>query len=284
MKNKETTMTGVSRREVLSGLAVLGFTATELSRVVRAQAQEVPPELAWPPAVNGISQAYPTGDAILVKELVGAAHSNLDRVKAIVSRQPALARAGWDWGYGDWETALGAASHVGNRPIAEFLLAHGAPPTLYSSTMLGHLDVVKAMIAAQPGVQRVRGPHGIPLLAHARAGGPASAAVLAYLESLGGANDPVPAQPLSAADRAEILGRYSFGPGARDVFVVDEVREVPGITRIGAVRRGLVHRGELAFSPIGAEEVRIRFVRAGDRSRGLTIADPDLLLTATRLP
>lgn len=276
-------MNHVSRREVLSGLAVLGLTASDFRNVVRAQAPEVPPDLAWPPAVNGISQAFPTGDAILVKELVGAAHNNLDRVKAIVSRQPALAKAGWDWGYGDWETALGAASHVGSRPIADFLLEKGAPPTIYSSTMLGHLEVVKAMVAAQPGVQRVRGPHGITLLSHARAGGAAAAAVLAYLESLGGANDPVPAQPLPAEDRAAILGRYSFGPGARDVFVVDEVREQPGIMRVGAVRRGLVHRGDLAFSPIGAEEVRIRFVRAGDRSRGLTIADPDLLLTAARL-
>lgn len=263
---------------------MLGLTASDLRNIVSAQAPDTAPELAWPPPVTGISQAYPTGDAILVKDLVGAAHSNFDRVKAIVSRQPALAKAGWDWGFGDWETALGAASHVGNRPIAEFLLAHGAPPTLYSSTMLGHLDVVKSMIAAQPGVQRIRGPHGITLLSHARAGGPAAAEVLAYLESLGGANDPVPVQPLSAADRAEILGRYSFGPGARDVFVVDEAREAPGITRIGAVRRGLVHRGDLAFSPIGAEDVRIRFVRAGDRSRGLTITDPDLLLTATRRP
>ena len=37
---------------------------------------------------------------------------------------PALARASWDWGYGDWETPIDAASHVGNRAIAEFLIAN----------------------------------------------------------------------------------------------------------------------------------------------------------------
>ena len=57
----------------------------------------------------------------------------------------------------------------GNRPIAELLLENGAEPTLFSAAMLGQLDVVKAMIAAQPGVQRTRGPHSISLLAHARA-------------------------------------------------------------------------------------------------------------------
>src|SRR5688572_12828933 len=180
---------GVSRREALSGLAVLGLTASDLTRVVGAQGPSTAPDLAWPQAVTGFGQAYPTAEAFLVKELVGAAHGNIDRVKAIVSRQPETAKVSWDWGFGDWESALGAASHVGNRPIAEFLLEHGAPPTIFSSAMLGHLDVVKAMIAAQPGLQRVRGPHGIPLQAHASAGGPTAAPVVAYLESLGGANE-----------------------------------------------------------------------------------------------
>ena len=110
---------GVTRREVLSGLAVLGLTASEVSRVVSAQAAATPPDLMWPQPVTGISQAYPTTDAIVARDIVGASHNSLDRVKAMVSRQPELAKASWDWGFGDWETALGAASHVGNRPIAD---------------------------------------------------------------------------------------------------------------------------------------------------------------------
>jgi hypothetical protein len=275
-------MTGVSRREALSGLAVLGLTASDLGRVVRSQGPSTAPDLAWPSPVSGISQAYPTTDAIVARDLVGAAHNNLDRVKAMVSRHPELAKASWDWGFGDWESALGAASHVGNRPIAEYLLEQGAPPTIFSSAMLGQLAVVTAMVAAQPGVHRVRGPHGIPLLAHARAGGAGSAPVLAYLESLGGAGDPRPTVPLPADQRATLLGRYAFGQGPRDVFVIDEVREILGVTRVGASRRNLLHRGGLAFTPVGAESVRITMIRAGDRVDGFTIADPDVVMTATR--
>jgi hypothetical protein len=203
-------------------------------------------------------------------------------VKAMVTRHPELAKASWDWGLGDWETALGAASHVGNRPIAEYLLEQGAPPTIFSSAMLGQLDVVKAMIAAQPGLQRVRGPHGLTLMSHARAGGAAAASVLAYLESIGGANDPVPSVPLTAAERALVVGRYAFGAGPRDVFVIDEVREILGMTRVGASRRNLVHRGEWTFTTVGAESVRIKMNRAGDRVDSLTVAGPDVVLTATR--
>jgi hypothetical protein len=37
-------------------------------------------------------------------------------------------------------------------------------------------------VAARPDVVHVAGPHGIPLIAHARAGGEAAAGVLAFLE------------------------------------------------------------------------------------------------------
>ena len=273
----------VSRREMLSGLAVLGLTASDLARVMRAQGPSTSPDLAWPPAVNGISHAYPTTDMIVARDIVGASHNNLDRVKELVSRHPELAKVSWDWGFGDWESALGAASHVGNRPIAEYLLEQGAPPTIFSSAMLGHLDVVKAMIAAQPGLQKVKGPHGLTLLSHARAGGATAAPVLAYLEALGGANEVLPAVPLTADERASLVGRYVFDKGPRDVFVIDDVREILGITRVGASRRNLVHRGEWVFTPVGAESTRIKIIRAGDRVDGFTIAGPDsLVMTATR--
>src|ERR1051325_6317119 len=121
-----------------------------------------------------LTAGFPAHPPELVREMVIVSHFNLKRVKEIVEAHPALARAAQDWGFGDWETALGAASHMGNRPIAEYLIANGARPTLFSATMLGQLDVVKAFIAAQPGGQRIRGPHSISLLAHAKYGGPAA--------------------------------------------------------------------------------------------------------------
>src|SRR5262245_21383970 len=136
------------------------------------------PAAAFLPALQTSTDAAPVGsfprqDAAVVREMVGVAHGNVTRVKELVSARPALARAAWEWGYGDWETALGAASHVGNKDIARILLDNGAHPTIFSAAMLGQLDVVRAFVAASPGIQRTRGPHGITLLAHARAGGDA---------------------------------------------------------------------------------------------------------------
>src|SRR5882762_4889020 len=117
---------------------------------------------------GGVGAVFPAQDPDLVREMVSVSHGNVKRVKELVDRRPTLAGATWDWGFGDWENALGAASHVGNREIAEYLIAHGARPTIFSAAMLGQLDVVKAFVAAAPGVQRIRGPHSITLLAHAK--------------------------------------------------------------------------------------------------------------------
>ena len=125
--------------------------------------------------------AFSSTDPAAALEMVGVAHRDPQRVRALVERHPGLARAAIDWGFGDWESALGAASHVGNREIAEYLLAHGEVPTVFSSAMLGQLDLVKSFLANSPGLERTHGPHGITLLAHARAGGPKAAGVLQYL-------------------------------------------------------------------------------------------------------
>ena len=123
-------------------------------------------------------------DAKLVQEFVGNAHGDLNRVKELLAQEPGLINATWDWGGGDFETALGAAAHMGRRDIAEFLLEHGARLDLFAAAMLGKLDVVKAELAAFPAAVKTPGPHGIPLIAHAQAGGKGARAVLEYLQSL----------------------------------------------------------------------------------------------------
>lgn len=123
-------------------------------------------------------------DSQLVQAIVLNAHGDRDKVRALVEQQPKLVNAAWDWGGGDWETPLGAAAHTGRREIALYLLEHDARLDLFAAAMLGHVEVVRAALAAFPGVQHVKGPHGIPLLAHARAGGEEAAAVVALLESL----------------------------------------------------------------------------------------------------
>jgi hypothetical protein len=122
-------------------------------------------------------------EARLVQEFVGNAHGDLNRVKELLAQEPALINACWDWGGGDFETGLGAASHMGRRDIAEFLLANGARLDLFAAAMLGKLDVVRAALEAFPEAIGVPGPHGIPLIAHAKAGGDEARQVLEFLES-----------------------------------------------------------------------------------------------------
>jgi hypothetical protein len=92
-------------------------------------------------------------------------------VRQLLEQEPAIVNAAWDWGGGDWETALGAAAHVGRRDLAEYLLEHGARMDVFAAAMLGETEIVRAMLDAQPELREARGPHGIPLLAHAEAGG-----------------------------------------------------------------------------------------------------------------
>lgn len=117
-----------------------------------------------------------------VAEFVLKSHGDLGIVKQLVEREPAIVNAAWDWGGGDWETGLGAAAHVGRRDIAEYLLEHGARKDIFAAAMLGEVDVVRSMLEAQPGLREARGPHGIPLVAHAEAGGDEAREVLDLLQ------------------------------------------------------------------------------------------------------
>ena len=240
----------------------------------------------WPtPPVPGspVDDSFPALHPALVKETVAVSHSSLARVTELVQQHPALAKASWDWGYGDAETALGAASHVGQRAIAELLLERGAPPTLFSAAMLGQLDIVKAFVAASPGLQRLRGPHSLSLMVHARAGGPSARAVVTYLEALGDAGLPMRDEPLTTDERAMLDGRYVFGDRPRDAFIVSTTATQVAIVRAGSTSRNLMHVGSLEFNTPGAPAVRIRFEREGTAIAALTLSDPDLVVRARRM-
>src|SRR2546423_728630 len=107
----------------------------------------------------------------LTQDFVIFGHYDLDMVKRLLEKEPSVLNSTVDWGGGDWESALGGASHMGRRDIAEFLVSRGARPDIFTAAMLGHLDVVKALLASHPGLAEAKGPHGIPLIAHAKAGG-----------------------------------------------------------------------------------------------------------------
>jgi len=130
-----------------------------------------------------MSEAAPQLDPAQVQAFVANAHGDLDVVRSLLAEEPRLVNAAWDWGGGDWETGLGAAAHMGRRQIALFLLEHGARLDLFAAAMLGYFDIVSAVLSDFPEMRDAKGPHGIPLVEHARAGGADARAVLELLEA-----------------------------------------------------------------------------------------------------
>jgi hypothetical protein len=263
-----------SRRSWLKFASIL-LPIKALGLAIEASGASTPANLAAP-----IPDSFPTQPPELVREMVTVAHFDLKRVQELVSARPSLARAAWDWGFGDWETALGAASHMGNRLIAEYLISQGARPDLFTAAMLGHLEVVKAFVTAQPHIQRIQGPHGISLLAHAKAGGDTSLPVFEYLQSLGDAGATPPAT-FAEAEIGSIIGVYPFGmAGTQQVEVTANQGQVTW-TRKGAMGRMLFHLGDRVFYPGGAPAVRIRFEEK-DGAMTMTVNDPEVVLIAHR--
>src|SRR5688572_1153771 len=119
----------------------------------------------------------------MVKEFVIASHFNLDKVKSMLETHPALLMVNHQWGENDFEDGLGAASHVGNRAIAEFFLSKGVPATIFSAAMLGSVDEVKAFLDKDATLANGHGAHGIPVMFHAAMSG--NTAVTELLRSKG---------------------------------------------------------------------------------------------------
>lgn len=226
---------------------------------------------------------FPRNDPARVQSVVGASHSNFDRVHALVTEQPALAKASWDWGFGDWESALGAASHTGRREIAEFLIAHGARPTVFSAAMLGELATVRAFLDADPELFRLPGPHGISLTRHALAGGSEAEDVVAYLEERFGPDESTMGVEGTDALEARYGGRFAFdtepavtvGVAVRNGWLLVGAGEQPN-SRVLQISEGVFH-------PTGAPGVRLRFDVADGRAVALTVEDGPTVITGRRV-
>lgn len=268
-----------TRRQFLSEIAAAGIVAGTLEP--RAGFGGAPAEPGAPPAT--VAPSWPSQPPELAKEMVGVSHGDVARVRELLASHRTLANAAWDWGFGDWETALGAASHTGQREIAELLLEQGARPSIFSAAMLGQIEAVRAFVVAAPGSQATLGPHGLTLLHHARAGGERAAAVVAYLERLGDADPRLPVAPLAEEQEAAIVGRYRFGPDEPDVVEIGKGRSGLSFRRSGGSARPIFHRGELAFSPAGAPDVRIRFAPAAEGPMELTLTDGPWVVRARRI-
>lgn len=248
---------------------------------------ETPAANAEPDAPAALPDSYPTADAGLVASIVGASHFNYDRVKALLAEHPGLAKAAWDWGFGDWETALGAASHTGQIEIVEMLLASGARPDVFTFAVLDRVEAVRSVVETVPDARTLAGPHGIPLIRHARAG--KADRVIDYLESIGLADDP--RAELSKADAERFMGEYAWGPGEAERFVVgyNQRASMLSLARTGGTARNLfptstseITGGTAAFSPAGAPHVTVRF-GPGLPPETLTVEGSGPAVRATRV-
>jgi len=120
----------------------------------------------------------------LLQDFVIFAHSDFAMVKQLLEREPGLLNGAVDWGGGDFETALGGASHMGKHEIVEYLVERGARIDIFCAAMLGQIDAVRSFLTLQPALIDAKGPHGFSLHFHAQVGGERSAAVLDYLQSV----------------------------------------------------------------------------------------------------
>ncbi|GGD46924.1 hypothetical protein GCM10011361_12240 [Muriicola marianensis] len=276
-------------RSSLFGLLSVPFSSMLFASNPSAAGEDIPPD-------DPLFHRYPSIDDAIVAEVVGASHFNFDRVKELVSQRPELARATWDWAFGDWETALGAASHVGRRDIANFLMANGARPDIFTFAMFGKYEVVKSMIESTPGIESIAGPHGISLLSHAKAGLrsnygitltdqeiQASEQLIAYLEELGTANRKEKDIPMSANDKEKYLGDYRYGDGENEGFTVRlNMRENLSLGKLGKSGGALFQKEPNVFTYNGITSVEVHFEVEGDKVISLTVYEPDLILKAAK--
>jgi len=180
----------LTRKRFLVGSGVVMAGALLGRNVLHAQPTtpgSVPSPSSSPASADNVPD-FPEHDPQLdharVKRFVIAGHFNLAAVTRMLAEDPTLVNGAIDWGNGDFETALGGASHMGQRDIAEFLLQHNARMDIFAATMLGKLDIVKAAVAAFPNIVHALGPHKIPLMAHAEKGGADARAVAEFLRPL----------------------------------------------------------------------------------------------------
>ena len=105
-----------------------------------------------------------------IKEFVFAAHKDFDATKRIIEAKPLLLNCTNQAKKGDFETAVGGASHMGRRDIADLLVAKGARLDIFNYAFLGYTDFVKKQITDHPHLLNAPGPHGFTLLHHAKVG------------------------------------------------------------------------------------------------------------------
>jgi hypothetical protein len=278
----------ISRRTVIKS-SIFGLLAVSIPTSISSNEIVSLPSNADEP----LFYRYPAIADSIVSEVVGASHFDLDRLKVLIDKRPELARAAWDWGFGDFETAIGAASHVGRKDIVEYLLQKGARPDLFTFAMLGAYETVKLMLTDLPLLQKTTGPHGITLLQHAKTGSVSGNlskekkmeydTLIRYLESL---KDVVQEKyiPLTEAEQQKYLGDYQYGESPKDGFTIRlNMKKVLSFGKIGAFGGALYKINDTIFRYNGTSSIEITFLVENDKVISLTVNEPGLILTAKKI-
>lgn len=281
----------ITRRKVLKTSALV-FLGLSLPNLLAANNKII--GFDKPIEDDDIPTHFPNIDPEIISEVVGKSHFNLDRVKELVDARPELAKASWQWRFGDFESAIGAASHVGRRDIVLYLISKGASPSIFTYAMLGEFDIIKSVITANPGIQRNKGPHGISLLDHALAGERMKDSMtineldnvkrtIDYLQSLGDAGGEN-YLPISPEEQTKYLGDYHYGSNETTGFTIQlNMRKMLSLGPLGEFGGALYRIEENKFTYNGAPSVTITFDIQGEQVKSLTLSEPGLSIVAKKI-
>ena len=276
-------MISVNRRAVVKS-ALLGTVVVPISAMtLRSNKKTVH---------QSISPNYPSIDLETTKQVVLYAHFDLDRLKALVDERPELSRSSYDWAFGDWESAIGAGSHVGRWDIIDYLMDNGARATIFTHIALGQADIVKAIIESNPVIKKTVGPHGITLLQHAKISLRSKDRSAEHIQSLEKLSEFLESETASFettyldSDPEELAmyeGDYFYGEGLENGLSVKiNRRNMIALGRLGTFGGGLFKVATHRFVHNGTPSTEISFEVKKGESVALNIHEPGSSIKAIR--
>lgn len=174
----------VSRRKFCTLAASVAAAPLAMAQDEKPKAREAEFTRDYPEPEFKPGWKKPQINRTMLQDFVIYAHSDLEMTKKLVDKEPMLINGFMDWGAGDWESGLGGASHMGRHDIVAFLLSRGARIDIFTATMMGQIEAVKAFLKLEPKLIDSRGPHGFTLHFHAQLAGKKADEMVDFLQSI----------------------------------------------------------------------------------------------------
>jgi hypothetical protein len=104
-----------------------------------------------------------------------------------------------------------------------------------------------------------------------------------YLQSLGDANGRQ-YLGMEETEKTKYLGDYKYGVGENDGFTIKlNMKKLISLGKLGKSGGALLRTGENEFTYQGAPSVIIKFLVQNGQVTSLTVNEPGLILTATKI-